>query len=173
MLGLCLDFFRFDFTICYILWLLTWRKFQVLSKVECPPFWTGRLAKVTYSTVDEFKRSGGEAINERELKITSLAALATDVFCSELEGKLAFHRVSLTKHCMRKRDCRVPLTYCIIAKFVDVFLSSKPTRTYCQPKRMVITIIVCFSRPIPTLHIHTRPRLLAFRLRMAYSSARR
>ena len=59
----------------------------------------GRLAKVTFSTVDEFKRSGGEAINEEELKITSLAALATDVSCSEVEGKLAFHRVSLTKHC--------------------------------------------------------------------------
>ena len=58
---------------------------------------------------------------------------------------------------MRRRDCRVPLTYCIIAKFVDVFLSSKPARTYCQPKRMVITII-------PTLHIYTRPRLLALRL---------
>ena len=62
-------------------------------------------------TVDEFKRKEMvmKQLKIEQLPITSPAAHSTNVFCSKVEAKLTFHCVSLTKHCMRRRDCRVPL----------------------------------------------------------------
>ena len=47
----------------------------------------------------------------KDLKIASPAAHSTDVFCKKVEGELTFHRVSLIKHGMRRRVCRVHCTF--------------------------------------------------------------
>ena len=83
-----------------ITWLLTWLKFKFKFKFKFYQQLHVRhyeTAKVNfYSTVsiNEFKRSGAKARKDRSFNDNISAAHSTDVFCSKVEGKLAFHRVS-------------------------------------------------------------------------------